>query len=91
MRGRLRGTCSREDCDYWRGLPCDFIDWQDFRAWALAAGYSRTNNSLDRKDSTLGYIRSNLQWVPVSVNSWRANHARWDEYRRRHFQEDSQP
>lgn len=81
MIGRTRGSCSRADCDYWRGLEIGFKDWNDFRTWSLANGYSAVNNSLDRKRPEEGYTKDNLQWVPQSFNSFRANYARWHSER----------
>lgn len=57
----------------WAGLECDFSDWADFRAWALAHGYCRVRCSLDRESSFRGYVRTNLRWVTPLQNSTYAN------------------
>ena len=54
----------------WKGLAIGFFDWADFREWALGAGYSAINCSLDRfPDPKKGYFPSNLRWVTVEQNS----------------------
>lgn len=75
MLARIRGQVrtGRSGLPIWAGLPTDFTDFDDFRAWALAKGYSKTNCSLDRKKSHLGYERSNLRWVTPLQNSTYAN------------------
>lgn len=65
------------------GLP--FISLEDFTAWSMyspeldkciaewkAANYERRlTPSIDRIDSTKGYVLGNLQWVSFSVNASR--------------------
>lgn len=79
MRARLAGTASAGDGSRpWVGLACDFIDFEDFRAWALANGYSKQNNSLDRYPFPEdGYVRENLRWVSVPENTKFENQCRW--------------
>jgi hypothetical protein len=79
MRGRLAGRQPAGDGSTpWKGLACDFKDFADFRAWALANGYSKANNSLDRAPfPDEGYVRHNLRWVSVSANTKFENQCRW--------------
>lgn len=53
----------------WAGLEVQFKSWPEFRAWALASGYSRARNSLDRERSAEGYGPDNCRWVSVSLNT----------------------
>jgi hypothetical protein len=53
----------------WRGLECRWTSWAEFRAWALANGYSKARCSLDRINPDFGYAPSNCRWVTVSQNS----------------------
>lgn len=53
----------------WVGLQIDWPSWEAFRDWALANGYNRLNNSLDRRDETKGYGPGNCRWIPVEENS----------------------
>ena len=75
MLARIRGQVrtGRGGAPIWYGLETDFKDFEDFRAWALANGYSRIRCSLDREKSHRGYIRSNLRWVTPLQNSTFAN------------------
>lgn len=71
MLARIRGQVrtGRGGVPIWTGMKTDFMNFDDFRAWALANGYSRIRCSLDREKSNLGYIRSNLRWVTPLQNS----------------------
>ena len=75
MLARIRGQVrtGRSGLPIWAGLETDFGDFDDFRTWALANGYSKIRCSLDRERSHLGYIRSNLRWVTCLENSTFAN------------------
>jgi hypothetical protein len=53
----------------WKGLPVEWKSWEEFRAWSLANGFSRINNSLDRKRTSEGYGPNNCQWIPAVENS----------------------
>lgn len=73
MRDRIGGCIGTKTSEgrapIWKGLPTDFRNFTDFRAWALTAGYNRERNSLDRIDANGGYVRSNLRFVMVAENS----------------------
>lgn len=56
----------------WLGLEVEWQTFEAFRAWALANGYSRVRCSLDRIDTTCGYVATNCRWVTVAENSRRA-------------------
>jgi hypothetical protein len=75
MLARIRGQVrtGRGGLPIWAGLPTDFRDFDDFRTWALANGYSRTRCSLDREHSHIGYLKSNCRWVTCAENSMYAN------------------
>ena len=66
VAGRVTGV------PYWTGLPVEFVDFDHFRTWSLASGYSGTLCSLDRIDSTEGYSPSNCRWVTKAENCRRA-------------------
>jgi hypothetical protein len=53
----------------WMGLENGFESFEHFRQWALEHGYSKTLNSLDRKDDTRGYTPDNCRWTTVSQNT----------------------
>ena len=72
MRERVAGIQGSNGVARWKGLHIGFINFAHFRHWALGAGYSRVNCSLDRIDSSKGYVEDNLRWVPICVNSGRA-------------------
>ena len=77
MWGRIHGSNhAGNGATPWKGLPCDFKDWPDFRAWALTHGYSKPNCSLDRKDDNEGYLKSNCRWITRSQNT------KWQNYQR---------
>lgn len=56
----------------WAGLPIEWQTFEEFRAWALAHGYSRTRCSLDRERTAEGYGPGNCRWLTVRQNSHRA-------------------
>ena len=61
----------------WKGIELGFTGWAHFRAWALAAGYSRARCSLDRINQAQGYTPENCRWVTVSQNTI------WQNFNRR--------
>lgn len=68
VRGQITGP---NGVAYWKGLPVEWATFAEFRAWALAAGYSRTRCSLDRIDPQQGYSAENCRWLTPSENtSW---------------------
>lgn len=70
MLGRTRGVKHAGNGKRaWAGLPVCFKGWHEFRSWALANGYSRARNSLDRIDPDHGYCPDNLRWVSVAQNT----------------------
>jgi hypothetical protein len=70
--GRCRGV-KRDGTGWprWAGLECEFLTWQEFRAFALKNGYSKTNNSIDRIDPSRGYTYDNVRFIPQRENSSR--------------------
>lgn len=67
LRSRVHGRASR--CPWiFEGLPLGFADFGEFRAFAIANGFSKTNNSPDRIDPRLGYIPGNIRFVPPARN-----------------------
>lgn len=70
MKDRVAGTnYAGNRSKPWEGLEIGFRDWPHFRAWALANGYSRQRNSLDRRDPDKGYTPENCRWVTVAENT----------------------
>lgn len=68
MQGRVKGHKDSHGVKYWHGLECGFAGWAEFRAWALANGFSKVNNSLDRIDAREGYVPGNLRWLPWDLH-----------------------
>ena len=74
LRARVNGTrCAGNGSRPWAGLPNNFTGWREFRAWAIANGYSKVRNSLDRKDASQGYGPDNCQWLSVEENTRKMN------------------
>ncbi len=53
----------------WFGAIVEWANFGEFRAWALAHGYSKTQCSLDRENSTGNYGPHNCRWMTVSQNT----------------------
>lgn len=70
LNGRVKGlNRAGNGSRPWAGLPNNFAGWREFREWAIANGYSREKNSLDRIDAGGGYGPSNCAWLTVAENS----------------------
>lgn len=92
MRVRVEGRSSDEySRNLYSGLPIvskhEFVAWsaQDaalqrlHRDWA-SSGYDHTLvPSIDRIDSTKGYVFGNMRWVTKSANSFFAAQVRWSK------------
>ena len=72
MNGRVKGSRSRSP-EIWLGLPVHWKTFEEFRSWALQAGYCKALNSLDRIDPNKGYHPDNCQWLSCGDNTRRAN------------------
>jgi hypothetical protein len=70
MQERVRGV-QRDGSGnaIWYGLEIEWGTYEEFHAWAVAAGYSRINRSLDREDERKGYGPGNCVWTTVARNS----------------------
>lgn len=66
MRSRAHGRATRTPWCYPTGWPWE--SFTEFRLWALASGFTKTNNSPDRVRPTEPYGPSNVQWKPPSKN-----------------------
>jgi hypothetical protein len=55
-----------------RGIDPAWLDFNNFREWALANGYCKKLCSLDRRRPEEGYNPRNCRWVTVRFNSLRA-------------------
>jgi hypothetical protein len=76
MRNRVRGTTrAGNGTNLWAGLTIEWPTFEDFRAWALANGYCRRFNSLDREREAEGYGPGNCRWVTRAVNTANQNEA----------------
>lgn len=64
-------------CRAWVGLPVAWETFADFRAWALANGYSKRRCSLDRIDSDKGYGPDNCRWLTRAQNTKWQNAVRY--------------
>ncbi len=71
MKGLHTDGCGRA---IWRGLPIGFMDYQDFKDWALANGYF-PGASPDRIDPAQGYTPENIQWITAQANRTKARNA----------------
>lgn len=72
----------------WKGkelLPkSDFIKWTEnnaeflnlFKAWTLSGYQKKLSPSINRLDNNLGYVLSNMEWIPHGENARRACIAR---------------
>jgi hypothetical protein len=70
LKGRLSGSnVAGNGSRLWMGLSNDFEDFEHFRNWALANGFSKVHCSLDRINPNRGYGPTNCQWLTVSENS----------------------
>lgn len=73
MHRRVNGTTAAGNgSNLWLGLYVEpaWTDFEPFRAWALAHGYSAVNCSLDRYPTPArGYRADNCRWVTRSLNT----------------------
>lgn len=68
MQGRCRGHSTKSPwC--WAGLTVGWKTFKEFRDWALANGFTKVNNSPERKDARLGYVPGNVVFVTKDQNS----------------------
>lgn len=99
MRSRVKGI-QKKCIHLYLGLPVlpldEFYDWalDNYEFWRLykhwvASGYNRKlTPSVNRIDSTKGYLIENMEWVTHSVNSsLGATSPRRMKYYKRNFQE----
>jgi hypothetical protein len=80
MWGRVRGQQHDGTGNYrWKGLPVadEWKSYDNFRVWALAAGFCSELRSLDRTNEKAGYSPANCEWVTKSENCRRAMRSRW--------------
>ena len=89
MRGRIEGHSYYPGAHMWAGkelLPKDeFYNWamnrpefhQLFEEWEKSGYERKLCPSVDRIDSSKGYIIGNMEFVTFSVNCTRGSHSRW--------------
>lgn len=58
----------------WLGLSIGFLDYIDFKEWALANGY-KPGLSPDRIRSDEGYVPGNIQWITKAENDAKARNS----------------
>lgn len=68
MRGRVRGTATRAPWLY-KGIALAWKDFDEFRKWALANGFSKATPSPERMNAKLGYVPGNVVFVTKQHNS----------------------
>jgi len=68
MRSRAHGRGTAKPWLYPVGWPAEWDTFEKFRAWALASGFSKVNNSPDRPRASEGYGPSNVVWKPKRDN-----------------------
>ena len=71
MRSRTFGRATKNP-ELYDGLELGWQTFEEFRAWALANGFDKANNSPDRQDVALGYVPGNVRFVPPYENTVRA-------------------
>lgn len=83
FRGMIARCYNTRDKDYrWYGAKGVIIDpeWlhnpSSFEKWALANGY-QDDLTIDRIDTSKGYIPSNCRWMSLEENSRRAGNVNW--------------
>lgn len=67
MRGRARGNCTATPWIYPPGFPWE--SYAEFRAWALASGFSKATPSPDRPRPLEPYGPTNVEWKTRAENS----------------------
>jgi hypothetical protein len=68
--------CDRADFYDWSSKDKSFISL--YKDW-VNSGYERyLSPSIDRIDSNLGYVFSNIQWITQSENSRGGSNSRWN-------------
>lgn len=69
MRSRCKGTGATRNPEIYTGLACEFATFAEFRAFAIANGFSKHHNSPDRIDTRKGYTRDNLRFIDIITNT----------------------
>lgn len=78
LLARTRGSGhAGNGANYWVGKEVGWSNFEAFREWALANGYSKTLCSLDRRNHLVGYTPANCQWLTVEDNTRRQNDSGW--------------
>lgn len=68
MRSRAHGRGTKCPWTYPPGWPACWDTFEKFRAWALAHGFSKVNNSPDRPRPTEPYGPNNVVWKTPKAN-----------------------
>lgn len=71
MRSRCFGRATRTPEAY-EHVTLGFANFDEFRAFAIANGFSKSHNSPDRIDAAKGYVPGNVRFVPPRYNTCRA-------------------
>lgn len=75
MRGRVSGRLrAGSGARPWMGKTIGWANFQEFRRWALANGYSKQRCSLDREKSSGHYEPGNCRWLTVAQNTKHQNY-----------------
>ena len=76
---RTRGTGKAGNgANYWAGKEVAWATFEEFREWAIGAGYCKELCSLDRRNPLVGYTPRNCRWVTVAANTeWQNACASW--------------
>ena len=69
MRSRTKGKATRHP-EIYSGLDLGWGCYDEFRAWALQHGFSKTNNSPHRLDNHKGYVPDNVKFLPPFENTF---------------------
>ena len=71
IKGRACGRHTKRP-DLYEGLELGWQSFAEFRAWALANGFSKYRSSPDRMDPADGYTPRNVVFVTIPENRLRA-------------------
>lgn len=68
MQSRCKGQATRSPWIY-EGKALGWDSFREFRAWAIKNGFTKERNSPERIDNRVGYIPSNVVFIPPGDQS----------------------
>ncbi len=77
MLERCRNPKNKRWSDYGgRGIKCEFVGFEEFRAWSLENGYD-DSRTLDRRDNDGPYSPENCRWTNQVTQQRNKRDTRW--------------